>query len=84
MTLPSDYPHGMTDENLEQYVRAYMAQLSTTDTTTVLARSPLVQIGQAEQQRRAVRDLRGAIAAFDTASRASAALWPLPHGFSSA
>lgn len=71
MTLPPDYPHDMTDENLEQHVRAYMAMLSTTDVNMVMSRAPLVQIGQVELQLRAGRALRDAIGDFETTSRAS-------------
>jgi hypothetical protein len=68
MTLPPDYPHNMTDENLEQYVRFLTTQLSTTDMGTVMTRAPVVQVGQIELQLRAVRALRDAIDDFKKAS----------------
>ena len=64
MVVPCDCLHDMDDDDLNQYIRVLRAHLSTTDTTTILARSPLVQIGQMEQERRPVRYRRDAVAAF--------------------
>lgn len=72
MVMPSSYPHGMDDDELEHWLQHLMDQVSTTDMNTVFMRAPLIQAGQAEQQRRAIAKLHKTVADFDTSSRESA------------
>jgi len=67
MSLPPGYPQDLPDEEVLKVMRSFASALSP-NINDVMRSAPLVEIGQAELQIRASRQLREAIEDFKTSS----------------